>query len=250
MGSTSFYPEEAPEHTCDGRSVRHRAAPRDERPVRRVRRRDRSRHGGRASARSRAVPGGCGRGPRPGGLVFRRPPGPVDLRDWQLWWNWVLGACWRHPFGPDGGPGTSWATGGPSGGAARLHRRGRLRALGGAAPAERGGMGVRGPGGHDHDLPVGRRRGARGPADGQHLARPVSVPQRRGARLGRHLAGRLVSAERVRPGRHDRQRVGVDDDAVLRASPARPNEASTGPRAAAHRAEGRAKRHGKCDGHA
>ena len=44
----------------------------------------------------------------PGGLVFRPTAGPVDLRDWQQWWNWVLGACWRHPFGPDGGPGTSW----------------------------------------------------------------------------------------------------------------------------------------------
>ena len=41
--------------------------------------------------------------------MFRPTAGPVDLRDWQQWWNWVLGACWRHPFGPDGGPGTSWA---------------------------------------------------------------------------------------------------------------------------------------------
>ena len=31
-----------------------------------------------------------------------------------------------------------------------------------------------------------------------------------------------VSAQRVRPGRHDRQRVGVDDDAVLRPPPAGP----------------------------
>ena len=44
----------------------------------------------------------------PGALVFRPTAGPVDLRDWQQWWNWVPGACWRHPFGPDGGPGTSW----------------------------------------------------------------------------------------------------------------------------------------------
>ena len=73
----------------------------------------------------------------------------------------------------------------------------------------------------DHHLRVGRRRRARRPADGQHLAGPVSVPQRRGARLGRHLAGRHVPAERVRSGRHDRQRVGVDDDGVLRPSPAR-----------------------------
>ena len=48
-------------------------------------------------------------------------------------------------------------------------------------------------------------------ADGQHLAGPVPVPQRRRAGLGRHVAGRHVPGERVRAGRHDRQRLGVDD---------------------------------------
>ena len=39
----------------------------------------------------------------PGSLVFRPTPGPVDLSDWQQWWEYVPGASWRHP----GGPGTS-----------------------------------------------------------------------------------------------------------------------------------------------
>src|SRR6185503_11336437 len=52
------------------------------------------------------------------------------------------------------------------------------------------------------------------------MAGTVPVPQRRGARLGRHVAGRHVPLERVRPRRHDRQRVGVDDDTVLGAPPA------------------------------
>ncbi len=37
----------------------------------------------------------------PGALVFRATRGPVDLRDWQQWWDWAPGANWRHPYGPD-----------------------------------------------------------------------------------------------------------------------------------------------------
>ena len=36
----------------------------------------------------------------PGSVVFRRPPGPVDLRDPYQWWEYVPGASWRHPRGP------------------------------------------------------------------------------------------------------------------------------------------------------
>lgn len=37
----------------------------------------------------------------PGAMVFRPTAGPVELRDWRQWWDWVPGANWRHPFGPD-----------------------------------------------------------------------------------------------------------------------------------------------------
>jgi formylglycine-generating enzyme required for sulfatase activity len=37
----------------------------------------------------------------PGALVFRPTSGPVDLRDWRQWWEWVADANWRRPFGPD-----------------------------------------------------------------------------------------------------------------------------------------------------
>ncbi|HTW53053.1 MAG TPA: formylglycine-generating enzyme family protein [Stellaceae bacterium] len=37
----------------------------------------------------------------PGSLVFRQPPGPVSLRDNRAWWEYVPGADWRHPEGPD-----------------------------------------------------------------------------------------------------------------------------------------------------
>jgi formylglycine-generating enzyme required for sulfatase activity len=37
----------------------------------------------------------------PGSLVFCRPAGPVNLRDYRNWWGYVPGADWRHPGGPD-----------------------------------------------------------------------------------------------------------------------------------------------------
>jgi formylglycine-generating enzyme required for sulfatase activity len=35
-----------------------------------------------------------------GSLVFTPPPGPVDLRDWSRWWQFMRGSDWRHPHGP------------------------------------------------------------------------------------------------------------------------------------------------------
>ena len=34
-----------------------------------------------------------------GSLVFIKPPGKVDLRDFTNWWHWVKGANWRQPSG-------------------------------------------------------------------------------------------------------------------------------------------------------
>jgi formylglycine-generating enzyme required for sulfatase activity len=36
----------------------------------------------------------------PGSLVFTKPDGPVDLRDYRSWWAYVPGANWRRPEGP------------------------------------------------------------------------------------------------------------------------------------------------------
>jgi formylglycine-generating enzyme required for sulfatase activity len=36
-----------------------------------------------------------------GSLVFVQPDGPVDMRDVSQWWQYVRGADWRHPYGPD-----------------------------------------------------------------------------------------------------------------------------------------------------
>ena len=36
-----------------------------------------------------------------GSLVFTPPSHAVDLRDWSQWWAFLKGADWRHPYGPD-----------------------------------------------------------------------------------------------------------------------------------------------------
>ncbi|HEX2741740.1 MAG TPA: formylglycine-generating enzyme family protein [Rubrobacter sp.] len=36
----------------------------------------------------------------PGSLVFRKPRGPVDLRDYRAWWEYAPGASWHRPEGP------------------------------------------------------------------------------------------------------------------------------------------------------
>ncbi|MFM7159025.1 MAG: formylglycine-generating enzyme family protein [Planctomycetaceae bacterium] len=37
----------------------------------------------------------------PGSIVFTPPAEKVPLNDFSVWWQWVPGASWRHPEGPD-----------------------------------------------------------------------------------------------------------------------------------------------------
>ena len=37
----------------------------------------------------------------PSSLVFRSPKHRVSLNEYQTWWEWVPGANWKHPLGPD-----------------------------------------------------------------------------------------------------------------------------------------------------
>ena len=100
MGSTSFYPEEAPIHTVTLGSVaveRH--------PVTNAQYAEFVSATGYVTLAEQAIdpalyPGANPEDLCPGALVFRPTPGPVDLRDWRQWWDWVPGASWRHPFGP------------------------------------------------------------------------------------------------------------------------------------------------------
>jgi sulfatase modifying factor 1 len=90
MGSTSFYPEEAPVHT-----VTVAAFAIEKHPVTNAQFAEFVADTGYVTVAEQPLD--------PGGLVFRPTSGPVDLRDWRQWWDWAPDACWRHPFGPDSG---------------------------------------------------------------------------------------------------------------------------------------------------
>jgi formylglycine-generating enzyme required for sulfatase activity len=101
MGATRFYPEEAPVHTV---TVAPFAIERH--PVTNAQFAEFVDATGYLTIAEQALdpedyPGVAQQDLVPGALVFTPTAGPVDLRDWRQWWNWVPGASWRQPFGPD-----------------------------------------------------------------------------------------------------------------------------------------------------
>src|SRR5262249_9719738 len=99
MGSTDFYPEEAPVRTV---SVGAFAI--DRHPVTNAQFAEFVSATGHVTIAEQKpdpmlYPGASPDDLTPGALVFRATPGPVNLRDWRQWWAWVPGAYWRRPFG-------------------------------------------------------------------------------------------------------------------------------------------------------
>jgi formylglycine-generating enzyme len=101
MGSADFYPEEQPVHTVavDGFWI-------DTRPVTVAEFRRFVKQTGYVTLAEQPPdparhPGADQELLVPGSLVFRKTPGPVDLREFGSWWDYAPGACWRHPEGPD-----------------------------------------------------------------------------------------------------------------------------------------------------
>lgn len=101
MGSTSFYPEEAPIHT-----VLVHAFAVERYPVTNAQFAEFVATTGYVTVAEQPFdpvlyPGANPDDLCPGAMVFRPTAEPVDLRDWRQWWVWAPGASWRHPFGPD-----------------------------------------------------------------------------------------------------------------------------------------------------
>src|SRR3954469_9806000 len=100
MGSEDFYPEERPVHrvAVDGFWM-------DERPVTAAEFRRFVRETGYVTFCERPLdpalyPGADPEALVPGSLVFKKTAGPVDLRDFRNWWEYVPGAYWKRPEGP------------------------------------------------------------------------------------------------------------------------------------------------------
>ncbi|MGI9163629.1 MAG: formylglycine-generating enzyme family protein [Mycobacterium sp.] len=99
MGSTSFYPEEAPIHTA---TVAPFAIERH--PVTNAQFAEFIDATGYVTVAERPLdpalyPGVAPEDLLPGALVFRGTPGPVNLGEWRQWWDWAPSAHWRAPFG-------------------------------------------------------------------------------------------------------------------------------------------------------
>jgi sulfatase modifying factor 1 len=100
MGSDVHYPEEAPAHQVnvdgfwiDRYPVTNKAFAEFVAATRYV-------TSAEVAPNAADYPGALPEMLHPGSLVFRKPPSRVDLRDMRAWWEFRLGANWRHPLGP------------------------------------------------------------------------------------------------------------------------------------------------------
>ena len=136
----------------------------------------------------------------------RRPRRPATTI--SQWWNWTPGADWRHPEGP--GAARSTDKDDHPGRARRLGRRRRLLQVGRQAACRPR------PSGNSPraaDSTASATCGATSRLErqraGQHLAGRLPRQEHRRGRLRPDRAGEELPAERLRPVRHGRQRVGV-----------------------------------------
>ncbi|MBS0581614.1 MAG: formylglycine-generating enzyme family protein [Proteobacteria bacterium] len=100
MGSERFYPEEGPERVVGVGDFWIDSTPVTNREFARFVRATGYRTLAEAPLNPRDYPGVESGLLRAGSLVFTPTTEPVELDDPGLWWNFVVGAEWRHPFGP------------------------------------------------------------------------------------------------------------------------------------------------------
>ena len=103
MGSDHHYPEEAPAHkvSVDAFWI-------DRYPVTNQQFEQFVRETGYVTQAEKAprpedYPGAIPGMMKAGSIVFKKPSGPVSMSNHLNWWDYVLGADWRHPLGPHSG---------------------------------------------------------------------------------------------------------------------------------------------------
>ena len=145
-----------------------------------------------------------------GSLVFTPPPHTVDLKNLGEWWAYTKGA-WRHPYGPKSDINTRDHH--PVVHVAFSDALAYAKWAGKELPTEaewefaaRGGLdGVEFAWGR---IPAGR------PSHGQHLAGRRSRMRTAATTAWPNVAGSALSAQRLRPPRHDWQYLGMDGGLV------------------------------------
>jgi formylglycine-generating enzyme required for sulfatase activity len=141
----------------------------------------------------------------PGSLVFHPTAGPVPLDDPSQWWSYVPGANWRHPWGPASD--NSKRQDHPVTQVAFEDAQAYATWTGKELPTEaeweyaaRGGINS-----------AVFASGAEPSPDGELLAGRLPIAEHRRQGLARDHTSRAFPAERLRAGRRDRQRLGMDD---------------------------------------
>ena len=213
MGSDKHYPEEAPVHrvTVDGFWM-------DRHPVTNRQFKEFVKGTGHVTVAEitpdpKDYPGVLPHMIYAGSLMFSPPAHPVSLRDFSQWWTFAKGADWRHPYGP--GSNIRGLDDHPVVHVAFSDALAYAKWAGKDLPTEaewefaaRGGL-------DDAEFAWGDEFTPGRPSHGQHLAGRISPPERQCRRLRAHFAGHRIPAERVRPSRHDRQRLGMDGRLVF-----------------------------------
>ena len=107
MGSDRHYPEEAPVHRVTVDGFRIDRTPVTNRQFKAFIKATGHKTFAEIAPDPKDYPGALPHMIYAGSLVFVPPPAVQGLRDWSQWWQFMKGACWRHPYGPKSNINTS-----------------------------------------------------------------------------------------------------------------------------------------------